>query len=84
MPAATNEAAAMQCTSNGVVRKSKNISLDCVSTCFGGVDFSVTDRSCFKNDRKNLSQFVHNAIFNHSKIFQNGKMTENFSGILEK
>jgi len=36
LPVATNEAAAMQCTTNGVVRKTKNISLDCVSTCFWG------------------------------------------------
>jgi len=33
---ATNGTAAMQCTANGVVRKIKNISLDCVSTCFLG------------------------------------------------
>jgi len=37
---ATNGTAAMQCTANGVVRKIKNISLDCVSTCFLGGFFS--------------------------------------------
>jgi len=31
---ATNGAAAMQCTTNGAVRKIKHISLDRVSTCF--------------------------------------------------
>jgi len=31
---ATNGTAAMQCTTNGVVQKIKNVSLDCVSTCF--------------------------------------------------
>jgi len=33
---ATNRAAGMQHTTNGVVQKIKNISLDCVSTCFFG------------------------------------------------
>jgi len=33
---ATNGTAAMQCTANGVVRKIKDIPLDCVSTCFLG------------------------------------------------
>jgi len=48
---ATKEAAGMQRTTNGVVRKIKNILLDCVSTCFFG-DFSVTDRRCFEMTEK--------------------------------
>jgi len=41
----------MQGTTNGVVRKIKNISLDCVSIYFFGV-LSVTDRSCFEMTEK--------------------------------
>jgi len=46
-----NGTAAMQRTTNGVVREIKIVSLDCVSTCLFG-DFSVTDRSFFLNYRK--------------------------------
>jgi len=55
---ATNGRAAMQSTTNGVVRKLKNASIDCVSTCFFG-DLSVTDRSFLKL-LKNLGQFGQN------------------------
>jgi len=39
---ANNGRAATQRTTNGVVRKIENVSIDCVSTCCFG-DFSVTD-----------------------------------------
>jgi len=48
---ATNGTAAMQRTNNGVVRKNKNIALDCVSTCFL-VHFLVADRSFLKLQKK--------------------------------
>jgi len=48
---AANGAVDMQGTTNGAVRKFKNISLDCVSTCFFW-DLSVTDRSCFEMTEK--------------------------------
>jgi len=48
---ATNGTAAMQSTTNGVVRKIKNISLGCVSTCVLGT-LLVTDRSYFEMTEK--------------------------------
>jgi len=73
----TKEAAAMQCITNGVSRKIKNIFLDCVSSCFFRGLFGHRPKF-FLNDRKNLSQSGHNAIFSHTKMPQNEKMTENF------
>jgi len=62
---ATNGAAAMQCTTNGAVRKIKNISLNRVSTCFG---------ESFQSQAKVVvSQFGHNAIFSHTKMSQDKK-----------
>ena len=69
---ATNGAAAMQRTTNGAVRKTKNISLDRVSTCFFGGFFGHRPR-LFWNNRKNVSQFGHNAIFSHTKMSQDKK-----------
>jgi len=40
---ATDGTAAMQRTTNGAVRKIKNISLDCVSTCFLEIFRSQTE-----------------------------------------
>jgi len=67
----------MQCTTNGVARKIKNIFLDCVSICFFR-GFVGHRPKLFLNDRKNLSQSGHNAIISHTKMSQNEKMTENF------
>jgi len=64
---ATKEAADMQRTTNGVVQKIKIISLDCVSTCFFRGFFGQRPM-LFRNDRKNVSQFGHNAIFSHTKM----------------
>ena len=74
---ATNGAAEMQRTPNGVVRKIKNISLNCVSTSF--LELFGHRPKLFWNDRKNLSQFGHNANFSQTKMSQNEKMTENFN-----
>jgi len=40
---ATKETTTMQCTTNGVARKIKNISLDCVSSFFSGICRSQTE-----------------------------------------
>ena len=72
---ATKGAAAMQRTPNGVVWTIKNISLDCVSTCFLG--FFGHRPSFFLNDRKKVSGFGHNAFFSRIKMSQNENMTEN-------
>ena len=75
---ATKEAAAMQCTTNGVAQKIKNISLDCVSTCFffSGICRSQTEvvLKCLQK----TSQFGNNAIFSHTKMSQNEEILENF------
>jgi len=50
---ASNEAAAVQCTTSGVAWKIKNISLDCVfiKLFFFG-NWSVKDQSCFEMSEK--------------------------------
>ena len=67
---ATNGTATMQSTTNGVVRKVKNVSLGCVSTCFLGESFGHRPKF-FEMTEKRRSLWPEY----HFQI-QNLKMTE--------